>query len=56
MGVVLTTTREELGLEVGVVCLEMEVEQQVARIKSRHVGDQNTIDMMKVGSNNPSSF
>jgi len=39
--------REELGQEVEIVCLEMEVEQQVARITARHAGDQNTIDMMK---------
>ena len=40
--------REALGSEVEMVSLEMEVEQVVARVSSRHAGDQNSIDVMKV--------
>jgi len=39
--------RSELGEELKIVCLEMKLEDQMARVRSRHAGDDNSVDMMK---------
>jgi len=39
--------REELGEDLHVICLDMELEDQMARVRARHAGDQNVVDMMK---------
>ena len=39
--------REELGEELHVICLNMELEDQMDRVRSRHPGDQNAVDQMK---------
>jgi len=40
--------REELGEELHVICLDMELEDQMARVRLRHAGDQDSQDMMKM--------
>merc|ERR1712179_735348 len=39
--------RTELGGELEIVCLDMEVEDQMARVRSRHAGDDSSVEMMK---------
>jgi hypothetical protein len=33
---------------VQMVCLEMALEDQMARVRARHAGDEASVDMMKV--------
>ena len=40
--------RSRLGPDLVFVILDMELEQQVKRIRSRHEGDEDTVEMMKV--------
>ena len=39
--------REELGKELLVICLNMEMEEQMDRIRSRHLGDEKVVERMK---------
>ena len=39
--------REELGEDLLVICLAMEPEDQMARIRSRHSGDEKVVERMK---------
>ena len=39
--------REELGKDLLVICLNMEMEEQMARIRSRHLGDEKVVERMK---------
>ena len=41
--------RSQLGPELEIVVLEMTLEEQMERIRSRHEGSQHAVDMMKVG-------
>ena len=41
-------TRRHLGPDLEVVVLEMTLEEQMERIKSRHDGNDNAVQMMKV--------
>ena len=40
--------RSELGEELKIVCLEMKLEDQMERVRSRHAGDDNSVNRMKV--------
>ena len=42
--------RSQLGPELEIVVLEMSLEEQMERIRGRHEGSENAVDMMKVGS------
>ena len=42
--------RGELGPELEIVVLEMTQEEQMERIKGRHEGNQDAVQMMKVGT------
>ena len=39
--------REELGKDLLIICLNMEMEEQMARIRSRHLGDEKVVERMK---------
>merc|ERR1711971_413712 len=39
--------REELGEELHVICLNMQPDDQMARVQSRHEGDSDAVNMMK---------
>jgi len=39
--------RDELGEELHVICLDMELKDQIARVRSRHPGDEDNLDQMK---------
>ena len=39
--------REELGEDLLVICLDMDMEEQMVRIKSRHSGDEKVVKRMK---------
>ena len=40
--------RSQLGPELEIVVLEMTLEEQMERIRGRHEGSENAVDMMKV--------
>jgi len=40
--------RSEIGRNLQIVSLDMNLDDQMARVSSRHLGDQHTVDMMKV--------
>jgi len=39
--------RRELGEELHVICLDMEMEDMENRVRSRHAGDENSVEMFK---------
>jgi len=39
--------RRELGEELHVICLDMEVEDMENRVRARHAGDENSVEMFK---------
>ena len=40
--------RSQLGPELEIVVLEMTLEEQMERIRGRHEGSENAVDMMRV--------
>ena len=43
--------RRELGEDLEIVMLEMDVEQQEERVRARHEGSQHAVDIIRVGFN-----
>ena len=43
------STRSELGEDLEIVMLEMTAEEQEERVRVRHEGSQDAVDLMKVG-------
>ena len=43
--------RRELGEDLEIKLLEMAVEEQEERVRTRHEGSQHAVDIMRVGSN-----
>ena len=43
------STRSELGEDLEIVMLEMTAEEQEERVRARHEGSQDAVDLMKVG-------
>ena len=41
--------RTELGEDLEIIMLEMSVEEQEERVRGRHEGSQNAVDLMRVG-------
>ena len=41
--------RTELGEDLEIIMLEMSVEGQEERVRGRHEGSQNAVDLMRVG-------
>merc|ERR550534_3271500 len=39
--------RKELGEKLHVICLDMEVEDMENRVRARHAGDENSVEMFK---------
>ena len=40
--------RAKLGPGLKIVCLAMAMEDQVERVRERHVGDESVVELMKV--------
>ena len=43
--------RRELGEDLEIIMLEMAVEEQEERVRTRHEGSQHAVDIMRVGFN-----